>query len=406
MCNDKVFIMPRIVKPLTDSEIKKANPRDKEYFLYDGNNLRLKVLPTGTKRFIFNYKRPSTCKKTNLTIGTYGAITLHSARSTCQDYNKLLSQGLDPQIEINSVKHRQQDTLLLIAKRWRERNVNSVLEETMAQNWKRLENHLFPKLGHYPIVSIKPMDIVNCFEPIVDKGQMHNITRLCSSLNQIVDFAIILGFIQLNPFIRIRSSFPAEKVQHHPTIPPDELPELLHMVDNCSANLQAKLMFYWQLMTFSRPKETASARWDQLDMNKSYWKFLPEDTKQKKEHTVLLSKQCIEILKQIKAIAPKSMYIFPHISNPKKHASSQSINQLLKRNGYKGRLVAHGLRTLVSTILNEEGYNSDYIEKALAHTDKNSIRKIYNRAEYLSQRKKMMQWFSDLVESQRRVKLK
>ena len=94
------------------------------------------------------------------------------------------------------------------------------------------------------------------------------------------------------------------------------------------------------------------------------------------------------------------------MSNPKKHASSQSINQLLKRNGYKGRLVAHGMRTLVSTILNEEGYNSDYIEKALAHTDKNSIRKIYNRAEYLSQRKKMMQWFSDFVESQRKVQLK
>jgi len=270
---------------------------------------------------------------------------------------------------------------------------------------QRLELHLFKNLGTRPLADLKPLDIIDCLQPLVQQDKTHTIERICSSLNEITDLAVFSGYIKENSFMRIPKAFSASNITPLPTIRPERLSALLKAIDNSPANLSTRLLFYWQLHTLTRPREASTAKWKHIDTTTRIWTIPAAGMKMKKEHKVLLSQQAIDILNVLQIVNPTSEYLFANLANSNKPASSQSVNQLLKRNGFKHELVSHGLRSLASTILNEQGFNHDHIEKALAHQDKDNIRAIYNRAEYLEQRKEMMQWWSDHIDQHRESKV-
>jgi integrase len=147
-----------------------------------------------------------------------------------------------------------------------------------------------------------------------------------------------------------------------------------------------------------RPSEAAGTRWDEIDCEKGLWEIPKERMKQKKSHIVPLTPQCIELLEVMKPISSRSDFVFPSDRNPKTHTNSQTANMALKRMGFDKQLVAHGLRSLASTALNEQGFDADVIEAALAHTGKNEVRNAYNRTNYFERRKPIMQWWSDYIE--------
>ena len=186
--------------------------------------------------------------------------------------------------------------------------------------------------------------------------------------------------------------------QHMPTLKPEQLPELMRSIATASIKRTTRCLIEWQLHTMVRPSEAAGTRWDEIDFETKLWTIPAERMKKKKEHIVPLSDQCLGLLEAMKPISHHREHVFPADRNPRTHANSSTGNMALKRMGYGGQLVSHGLRALASTTLNEQGFDPDIIEAALAHVDKNEVRKAYNRAQYLEQRLKLMGWWSEHIE--------
>jgi integrase len=182
-----------------------------------------------------------------------------------------------------------------------------------------------------------------------------------------------------------------------PTLTPEELPELMKALSTASIKLVTRFLIEWQLHTMVRPSEAAGAKWSEIDLHQKTWTIPPERMKKGKEHIVPLSPPAIGLLNAIQPISGHREHVFPADRNPKSHTNSQTANMALKRMGFKDRLVAHGMRALASTTLNEQGFDGDVIEAALAHVDKNSVRAAYNRAQYIEQRRDMMDWWSEYI---------
>jgi integrase len=185
-----------------------------------------------------------------------------------------------------------------------------------------------------------------------------------------------------------------------PTLKPSELPRLMQTLNIASIKIVTRCLIEWQLHTMVRPNEAATAKWVDVDFEKQVW-TIPADNMKKKgngDHSVPLTEQTLKLLEFIKPISGHREYVFPADRNPRSHANSSTANMALKRMGFDKELVAHGMRALASTTLNEQGFDPDVIESALAHVDKNEVRRAYNRAEYLVRRRKLMCWWSDHIE--------
>ncbi|SXM37074.1 integrase [Klebsiella pneumoniae] len=182
-----------------------------------------------------------------------------------------------------------------------------------------------------------------------------------------------------------------------PSIRPDQLPQLMQTIRMASISLSTRCLFMWQLLTITRPAEAAEARWDEIDFDASEWKIPAARMKMNRDHTVPLPDGAIAILEMMKSLSGGREFIFPSRIKPTQPMNSQTVNAALKRAGLGGVLVSHGLRSIASTALNEQGFPPDVIEAALAHIDKNEVRRAYNRSDYLEQRRPMMQWWADFV---------
>jgi integrase len=210
--------------------------------------------------------------------------------------------------------------------------------------------------------------------------------------------ALNTGILQHNPLSGIRSAFSAPKVTNMPTIKPDELGKLMKDISYASIKLVTRCLIEWQLHTMTRPSESAKAEWSEIDLENKLWVIPAERMKMRLEHKVPLTEQAIEILERLKPITGHRKYLFPSHIDHKKHCNVETANKALIRMGYKNRLVAHGLRALASTTLNEKAFNPDVIEAALSHVEKNEVRRAYNRAEYLESRRELMCWWSEHIQ--------
>ena len=173
----------------------------------------------------------------------------------------------------------------------------------------------------------------------------------------------------------------------------------MRAIANASIKKTTRCLIEWQLHTMTRPGEAAGTRWKEINLENNLWAIPAVRMKKKRSHKIPLSPQMLALLEVMEPISATREYVFPADRNPKAHVHSATANMALKRMGYGRLLVAHGLRALASTTLNEQGFDPDIIESALAHTDKNDVRGAYNRAEYLERRRIMMRWWSDYIES-------
>ena len=394
--------MARTTRPLSDTEIKKARPKDKEYNLADGGGLQLRVRPSGAKLWLFNYSRPYTKKRTNLSLGSYPDVTLASARKEAAQARELLAKDIDPQEHraesMMSEKAELENTFESVAAKWMEVKRTQVTQDYGDDIWRSLENHLFKELGKRPIRKLKAPMVIEVLNPIAAKGNLETIKRLCQRINEVMVYATNVGFIDANPLAGIKEAFSSPKKQHMLTLKPEELPELMKAIHSASIKKVTRCLIEWQLHTMVRPSEAAGARWEEIDWDEKLWNIPAERMKKKKPHSVPLSTQMLGLLAEIKPISGTLEYIFPADRNRKMHTNAQTANSALKRMGFEKRLVSHGLRALASTTLNESNFKYDIVEAALAHSDSNEVRAAYNRATYLQQRREMMQWWSDHID--------
>ena len=394
--------MARKTTALSDTEIKRAKPTSKEYSLGDGNGLLLRIKPNGSKLWIFNYIHPHNRKRANIGLGSYPILSLAKAREIRQQYRSLLIEQIDPgqhrAEQTQQSKDAHELTLERIADKWFDVKKGSVSKDYAEDVYRSLRLHIFPRLGSKPLHLLKATQAIEVLKPIAAKGSMETVKRLCQRLNEVMVFALNSGLIESNPISGIGKAFipPAKKLM--PSIAPDKLPELMNKVANASIRRATRCLIEWQLHTMTRPSEAAGARWSEIDYEKLLWIIPAERMKKKLEHSIPLAPQALALLEIMRPISGNREYIFPSDKNPRKHTNSQTANMALKRMGYGGTLVAHGMRSLASTTLNEEGFDSDLIESALAHVGTNEVRAAYNRAKYIERRRPMMKWWSDHIE--------
>ncbi|HAS7001472.1 TPA: tyrosine-type recombinase/integrase [Vibrio parahaemolyticus] len=394
--------MAKVTTRLTDKEIKSAKPSDKEYNLFDGDGLRLRIKPNSSKHWIFNYYRPMNRKRANLSLGKYPDLSLANARKIALEASELLAQGIDPQDE----KKRKQDehnaihqhTFLNVSKEWFELKKDEVTPDYAVDIWRSLELHILPSISNLPISSINAPQIIELLKPIEAKGSLETVKRLSQRLNEIMNFATNCGLVPANPLTGIRAAFKKPKKENMAALKPAELPELMGAIANASIKRTTRCLIEWQLHTMTRPSEASGARWDEINWDEKIWAIPAERMKKRREHRIPLTEQMLELLEVIEPISGHREFIFPSDHDPKKPCNSQTANMALKRMGFAGRLVSHGLRSLASTTLNEQGFDRDLIEAALAHVDDNQVRSAYNRTDYLERRRPMMCWWSGNIE--------
>lgn len=394
--------MPRIAKPLTNTEVSKAKPRDKIYSLSDGGGLQLRIKPSGSKTWLLDYYRPYTKKRTSISFGTFPEVSLAEARSSREKARKLLAKQIDPKEHRDEQQRTEQsahgNTLHAVAEQWLEIKRSKVTEDYATDMWRSLEIHIFPELGKLPIHKITAIKAIETIKPLAAKGSLETVKRLCQRLNEIMTYAVNSGLTDTNPLSGIASAFQSPRKTNQLTISPTELPELMQNLSVASIKRTTRCLIEWQLHTMVRPSESAGTRWDEIDLDKRIWTIPAERMKKRKAHAIPLSKQAIALLEIMRPISGRGEFVFPSDRKPKMHINPQTANMALKRMGYGQRLVAHGLRSLASTILNEQGFDADVIEAALAHTGKNEVRNAYNRAQYIERRKPMMEWWSQHIE--------
>lgn len=394
--------MPRQVTPLSNTQIAKAKPQDKEYNLADGRGLYLRVMPQGSKRWIFNYLTPFAKKRTNISLGAYPEVKLIQARAEREKCRELLTRNIDPK-SARSQRHEAeaqalQNTLRSVAERWFEIKSAELTAGYAADIWNSLENHVFPELGKRPVHQISARDVADVLRPLEKQGKLELVKRICQRLSAVMDHAVIAEYVEENRLLRVGRLFKSPSRKHLPTVPPEELPRLVESIQEASVRPVTRFLILWQLHTMVRPSEAAGARWSEISDESRLWTIPAERMKRRRQHLVPLSDQCMQILTDIRPLSGHREFIFPSDHNPRKSANSATVNMALRRMGYHGKLVSHGFRSLASTILNEEGFEPDLVETALSHLDKNTTRAAYNRTDYLERRRGMMDWWSDCIQ--------
>lgn len=397
--------MPRITKPLTSTEIKNSKPKSKEYKLNDGGGLSFRVRINGTKDWIFRYYEPFTKKRKDISFGSFPTVSLADARNKRDQAKKLLDNNIDPkahQLESKRIQTEEQaNTLLAITKEWMTIKETTVSLKFAVQIMASLNNHVLPRLGNIAVDKLTPALVIEVLNPIAAKGNAETVRRLCQRINEILDFAVNTGRLQINTLSKINSAFIAPTKKNLPALKPEELPVFLNTLQKASIKLVTRALIEWQLNTMVRPSEAAMAEWQEIDYDNKLWVIPAHKMKKKSngDHSVPLTKQTLALLEMMKPISGYGQHIFPADRDPKTHVNSQTANMAIKRMGYKDKLVSHGMRSIASTVLNEEGFDYDVIETSLAHVDKNTVRRAYNRTDYLERRRVLMQWWSDYIEN-------
>jgi integrase len=394
--------MAKIITPLSDTQVKQAKSKEKEYTLADGNGLQLRVRPNGSKLWILKYSQPYTKKRTNLGLGKYPDVSLSKARKQRDEARRLLADNIDPKDhrieQAQQKKEAIENTFGVVAQKWLDLKRSQVKEETANHAWRGLQRHVLPTLASVPLDNIKPKAIITLLTPIANKGSLETVKRLCRNINEIMRLGVAQGIIEINYLADITKLFAAPKKTNMATIKPERLPELMTALRDANLLRTTRCLLQWQLHTMTRPIEAATARWEDIDLENRVWIIPADRMKMKKPHTIPLTEQTLALLDTIRSMSDGKEYLFTNHRDPTKHANSQSVNMALKRMGFAGELVSHGLRALASTTLNEQGFEPDVIEAALAHIDKNEVRRAYNRAEYLERRRKLMYWWSEHIE--------
>ncbi|MDE9483090.1 tyrosine-type recombinase/integrase [Xenorhabdus bovienii] len=400
--------MPKISKPLTNTEIKSAKKADKEYSLHDGGGLYLLVKSNGSKIWRFSYSRPYTKKRALISFGQYPTVTLASARKLRDEAKEMLSQNRDPQQDREAKAIQKaaeiENIFSNVAFEWFELKKSLGIRPITASTIKMmLDNHIIPAIGNVPITELTPKYILRAFDYLKEEGKSRTHYVSIRRVREILDYAVNSGSIPFNPAQSIIKAVAPYKNTPFKTIKANELPEFWEALNRVVMEPQTRLLIEWLMLTMVRPNEACGTRWDEIDIDNRTWAIPAERMKSKRAHTVALSKQAIKILEEMKKFSSGQIFVFASPSKSVSHIKRGTIGIVLKR--ANTNIVPHGFRSLASTTMNEHGFNPDVIEAALAHVDKNAVRRIYNRSVYLEQRFELMEWWGDFLDTSKKGKV-
>ena len=388
--------------PLTDTAIKGAKPRDKSYKLSDGKGLYLLVNPNGSKYFRLKY-RFGGIEKT-FALGVYSETSLKLAREKCDAARELLAQGIDPNEHKKAAKHSAiaaaTNSFELVAREWHTKFKVKWTADHAKRLLTRLEHDVFPYLGNRPINEITAPELLHVMRRIEARDVIDTLHRVLQNCGQIFRYGIATGHCDRDPSGDLRGALTPVKSKHHASIiDPKEIGQLLRAIDDYQGSFVVRLALKFSALTFCRPGEIRKAEWQEIDIENKQWRIPADKMKMRQLHIVPLANQTIEILNELKTITGEGKYLFPSERSQNRPMSENTVNAALRRMDYsKEQATAHGFRSTASTRLNEMGFNRDWIERQLAHSEKNDVRGAYNYAEFLEGRTEMMQQWANYIE--------
>ena len=387
---------------LTELGIKKAKSSIKEKKLYDGKGLYLLLHTNGSKYWRVKYRFLS--KEKVFSLGVWPNISLTEARKIRNEVKIVLKSGQDPNVvknnillnkqvdQLNTFKAVADEWLLIKEKEWKQNNFQDVK--------RAIENHLYPDLGHRPLSEITSAELLLVLKKIEGQGKYEATRRARQKCEAIFRYANLSQRCENNPASNLKGALASPKKKKFNALNPEELPEFLIKLNEYNGSIITKLALRLVLYTLARTAEIRFATWNEFDLESSepLWRVPKERMKMGIEHHVPLSSQSLRVIKQVRKYSEGDHYVFHQINNPNKPMSENTMLYAIYRMGYRSHATVHGFRATISTLLNENEYNPDVIERLLSHQEKNKVRDSYNRAEYLPQRKKYLQWLGDYLD--------
>ncbi len=380
-------------------QIRRAKPEAKAYTLGDGQGLSLLVEPNGSKSWRFRYRYAG--KPKMISLGVYPTITLAEARSRRDEARKIVAEGKNPS-EVRkeqklALRIQSENAFEKIAREWHQMKSAKWSAGYASDIIEAFQNDIFPYVGARPVGEIKPLELLNVLRKIEKRGALEKMRKVRQRCSEVFRYAIATGRAEFNPAADLSSALEIHKSNHFPFLKSDDIPDFLRALDSYTGSRLVQIATKLLMVTGVRTIELRAALWQEFDLDNAIWEISAERMKMRRPHLVPLSTQALDLLNELKIITGNYRYVFPGRNDPNKPMSEASINQVIKRIGYGGKVTGHGFRHTFSTILHEMGYDSYCIEMQLAHVDKNIIRGTYNHAQYIDKRRDMMQWYSDYM---------
>lgn len=399
---------------LTDIQIRQAKPQEKDYWLTDGGGLRLLVKVNGSKYWRLKYRYLG--KQKTLALGVYPSIPLKLAREGVINAKRLLSCGTDPSQLKKQAKHQKilnvENSFDVLAREWWEHQKGTWKDHHANRVWARMRDDVIPILGQRPIAEILPQDIIAVIRRVETRGALDVASRLLQDIRRICRYAVQTGRLANNPATDLTGILKARKSSHHDSLPREELSGFLQVLDRYDeqGRLLTKLAVQLLVFSFVRSGELRCANWNEFDLEQKLWRIPAERMKMNTDHLVPLSNQAIAVINQIRPITGQYDLVFPSERNRQNPMSDNTMRKAIFKMGYDGKTqgkskaVPHGFRATASSILNEEGFNPDAIERQLSHQERNGVRAAYtHHARYLDERAKMMQWWGDYLDKLKKI---
>ncbi len=386
---------------LSDPKIKHLKSKDRLYRENDGDGLYIEVTPTGSKLWRFRYKYND--KQSMLSLGKYPKVSLKKARLKCDECRELLADSIDP----SSYRKQQEaakaelseNTFEAVAREWHRKQKKKWSEGHAQKTMAWLDKNIFPWLGKRPIAVIEAPELLEVLRKVEARGAHDTSHRLRAICGQIFRYAIATGKAKRDIAADLKGALEPVNHEHFASITdPKEIGALMRAIDSYTGSYIVRHALQLAPLVFVRPGELRHAEWTEFDLDEHQWVIPASKMKMKRKHIISLSTQAVAILREIHQLTSNSRYVFHSERTNTRPMSENTINAALRRLGYsKDQLTGHGFRSMASTRLNEHGFNVDWIELQLAHTEGNSVRAAYNYAQYLPERKQMMQWYSDYL---------
>lgn len=393
---------------LTDREIQNAKPRDKLYRLRDGDGLYLEVAPTGGKLWRMRYRIAG--KEKMLALGKYPDVRGPDARKRAGTARQAVQEGRDPSAEKKAAKERDRisadNSFEAVARAWIAKVAPTLAENTRGKHRAFLEGDVFPWIGARPIAELAAPDLLGVLRRIESRGAMDIAKRTHNLMGRIFRYAVGHGLCSRDPSrdIELRDVLTAPAVRHHASLTdPKDVGALLRAMEGFTGTLATRCALKLAAVVFVRPGELRHAEWAEFDFDKAEWRIPAAKMKMREQHIVPLSEQALAVLREIQPLTGAGRYVFPSERTGARPMSENTVNAALRRLGYsKTEMTGHGFRSMASTLLHELGYPHAVIERQLAHGERNKVSASYNFAEYLPERRKMMQEWADYLDGLRK----
>lgn len=382
--------------PLNERIIRGVQPRTKPFKLSDGKGLYLLVQPNGSRWWRMRYRFEG--KDRMLSVGTYPSVSLDQARAHHTDMLSTLADCMDPSAKRKADKSARAATFELVAREWWDRRRHFWKGKYCGVILNRFQRYIFPYVGSRAVRHIHAADFLDCFERMERQGVLETAHKMRSKCSQVMRYAVATRRADRDPLVDLRGALTPVKRRHYPSITaPSAVGGLLRAIDGYHGKSQiVRCALKLLPLVFVRSSELRYAQWEEFDLEAATWKIPAERMKRPLPHLVPLSRQALKVLRQLQEHSGPDGYVFPGVRSTARPISENTVNAALRNMGYtKDQMTGHGFRSMACTLLNEQGWNADAIERQLAHVEKSDIRAAYNYAQYLPERRRMMQAWAD-----------